>query len=94
MQVVDAATGSEGTRLCRQYRDAIKVAVIDVRLPDTSVCELVLSLAEAGFRGKRLFMSATPMNLLSKQEIAIIQDGSFLQKPFAAQDLITAVAAL
>jgi FixJ family two-component response regulator len=94
MQVIVAATGSEGTHLCRQYQDAIKVAVIDVRLPDTSVSELVASLTEAGFRGKRLFMSATPMNLLSQQEMAVVQDESFLQKPFAAEDLVAAVAAL
>lgn len=89
--MLEAATGGEALHLVQQHgRKPIHILVTDVVMPKMSGHELAERLVALHPETKVLYVSGYPEEFITSYGI-MIQDTTFLQKPFTSADLVRKV---
>ena len=91
-EVLEATTAQEAVGACRRHLAPIDLLLCDCKLPDRSGPEVAVEALRSHPEAVILFISGTPMNEWSNQDIEWLKrlpQGSidFLEKPFHASDL-------
>ena len=87
--VIPAANGAEGLRICKEFQGRIDLMITDVVMPQMSGRELAEHFVKLRPDTRVLFMSGYTDDAIVRH--GILDNGSFIQKPFSP-DLLAAKA--
>jgi two-component system, cell cycle sensor histidine kinase and response regulator CckA len=87
-RVLDAGDGLEALLLATQWKGAIDLVITDVVMPKMGGAELGRVFSEIWPEVNVLYMSGSPKEIVGQE---LPPDCSFLPKPFAFGDLVSAV---
>ncbi len=85
-RVVQAESGAQALRLCRDRGHVIDLILTDVVMPGLNGRELVEAIRQLGFAPKTLFMSGFTRDVAA--ETGVTDFASFIQKPFTPSQLV------
>ncbi|WP_447973734.1 response regulator [Nitrospira sp. Kam-Ns4a] len=88
--VLEAATGEEAVRLCRERRDSLHLVITDVVLPGISGYELAQRLKGLQADIKVVYISGYPGHTLDRYG-PVDSSSPLLQKPFSLDRLVQTV---
>jgi two-component system cell cycle sensor histidine kinase/response regulator CckA len=89
-EVIEARDGEEALHLANAYRERIDVVITDVVMPRMAGPKLVSELRARRPDIQTIYVSGYTFDMLDPNAL---EDGSFLTKPFAPEDLLGAVLA-
>jgi CheY-like chemotaxis protein len=88
--VIEAVDGEEAVNALRQYRDAVRLVVIDVVMPKKSGKEVCDEMRKINPHVKVLFTSGYTADMINRK--GILQEGvDFISKPLTPHDLLLKV---
>jgi two-component system cell cycle sensor histidine kinase/response regulator CckA len=90
-QVIEAGTGQQGLELAAKFENQVQLVVSDVVMPLMSGPEMVRQLRNTRPEIKVLYMSGYAGEVVMRGG-ALEANTSFLEKPFAARDLLQTVS--
>jgi CheY-like chemotaxis protein len=98
-EILEATTAQEAVGACRRHLVPIDLVLCDCKLPDGSGPEVAVQALRSHPDAVILFVSGTPMNEWSDQDLKWLKQlpqGSidFLEKPFHVSDLETRISLL
>jgi DNA-binding response OmpR family regulator len=88
-RVVQAESGSQALRLCKDRGHTIDLILTDVVMPGLNGRELVDAIRALGLEPKTLFMSGFARDVAA--DTGITEWASFIQKPFTPTQLVDKV---
>lgn len=88
-RVVQAESGSQALRICRDREHAIDLILTDVVMPGLNGRELVDAIRGLGFDPKTLFMSGYARDVVAERGVS--DWAHFIQKPFTPAQLVEKV---
>jgi CheY-like chemotaxis protein len=95
-EILEATTAQEAVGACRRHLAPIDLLLCDCKLPDRSGPEAAVEALRSHPEAVILFISGTPMNQWSTQDIEWLKQLpqrslDFLEKPFHVSDLETKI---